>query len=816
MLKIKNVSKVYSMNGVTVRALDDVSVSFQERGMVFLLGKSGSGKSTLLNICGGLDAADSGEVIVKGRSSKDFSPSDFDSYRNTFVGFIFQEYNVLEEFSVGENISLALELQGKAADAARVAEILHEVDLDGLEKRKPNTLSGGQKQRVAIARALVKNPEIIMADEPTGALDSATGKQVFDTLKKLSREKLVIVVSHDRDFAEQYADRIIELKDGRIVSDVTRSEQGAGEENIVFVGENAISVRSGAKLTASDLEKINAFLTGCQRDVFITSEPKEVEISSRARGMQGAFRPTQQDDEKLYDGRGVRFIKSKLPVRHAARMGLSSMRRKPFRLAFTIFLSTIAFVMFGLLSTIMMYNENNVIARAIDRGHDVGVAISKDYRVRFQNEKLGEYDVTGFETVMTEAEIETLNLKNQNLNFAGVYNYRLSTISLRNAGSEARSGYYYTDRILGFSEMSEEELADHGIEIICGEYPSSPYEVAISSFFAKMFMDCGYYEIGENGAIVSEPKTVSTVEEMVGKTIYLTLGESVTVTAVLDCGEISEAYAYLRDVVSMTYFGNPNYYEDRQNYYELNDLLSNSFQRVLFIGKGAYYALKPDGADFTDVVTHTDPTYASGETEYRHPDVSEAKEAGQPLYNLAVTSLNETGASQLKTIVSAQGVYAGDARYQMQNMVVESVQEVDEVLEVIERIVMIAGCVLAAFACLLLFNFITVSIRGKEKEIGILRAVGARGIDVFKIFCIESLFITMCCFLLADILSPLLCLFINLYLESFANLTFELLIFGAPSILCILLLSLFIALLSTYFPVRSAVRRKPVEVIRAL
>ena len=187
MLEVVNLKKIYkTKKGQDVHALDGVSLRFPEKGMVFLLGKSGSGKSTLLNICGGLDNATSGEIIVKGRSSKDFSQSDFDSYRNTFIGFIFQEYNILNEFSVEDNIALALELQGKPKDKKAVADLLREVDLNGFAKRKPNTLSGGQKQRIAIARALVKSPEIIMADEPTGVLDSNTGCQVLDTLKKLS------------------------------------------------------------------------------------------------------------------------------------------------------------------------------------------------------------------------------------------------------------------------------------------------------------------------------------------------------------------------------------------------------------------------------------------------------------------------------------------------------------------------------------------------------------------------------------------------------------------------------------------------------
>ena len=213
--------KIYKpKKGVPVTALNKVSLKFPDKGMVFLLGKSGSGKSTLLNLLGGLDNYNSGEIIIKGVSSKEFKQSHFDSYRNTYVGFIFQEYNVLDEFTVGANIALAIELQNRKATDEEINAILKEVDLEGFGDRKPNELSGGQKQRVAIARALVKKPEIIMADEPSGALDSNTGKQIFETLKKLSQDKLVIVVSHDREFAEQYADRIIVLADGEVISDV--------------------------------------------------------------------------------------------------------------------------------------------------------------------------------------------------------------------------------------------------------------------------------------------------------------------------------------------------------------------------------------------------------------------------------------------------------------------------------------------------------------------------------------------------------------------------------------------------------------------
>lgn len=218
MFEVRNLKKTYHpKKGVPVEALKGIDLSFGDKGIVFILGKSGSGKSTLLHLMGGLDRATEGELVLNGVSSKNFSAEDYDNFRGDFLGFIFQEYNLLSEFTVEENIALGLELIGKKAD--NVDEMLALVGLEGMNKRKPAELSGGQRQRVAIARALAKNPKIIFADEPTGALDEETGKSILALLKELSKEKLVIVVTHDREFAEIYGDRIIELADGRVVSD---------------------------------------------------------------------------------------------------------------------------------------------------------------------------------------------------------------------------------------------------------------------------------------------------------------------------------------------------------------------------------------------------------------------------------------------------------------------------------------------------------------------------------------------------------------------------------------------------------------------
>ncbi len=218
-LTLKNITKKYPIKkGENVLALSDFSFDFNENRLYFILGKSGSGKSTLINIIAGLDKPTSGEIFLDDKNITDFKDFNIDNYRNTFIGFIFQEYNLLSDLSVKENIALALQLQGKKILESEILEVLDKVNIKDLINRKINELSGGQKQRVAIARALIKKPRIIIADEPTGSLDKETSIQIFDILKELSKDHLVIAVSHNEDLAVRYAGEIIKLENGKISS----------------------------------------------------------------------------------------------------------------------------------------------------------------------------------------------------------------------------------------------------------------------------------------------------------------------------------------------------------------------------------------------------------------------------------------------------------------------------------------------------------------------------------------------------------------------------------------------------------------------
>ena len=221
MIQLSNICKTYTLGDTSVKALKNVSLQFDKGEFVSVLGPSGCGKTTLLNILGGLDRYDSGDIIINGRSTKSFSSSDWDSYRNHSIGFVFQSYNLISHQTVLANVELALTIAGvkRAERRERAIEALKRVGLGNELKKKPNQLSGGQMQRVAIARALINDPDILLADEPTGALDSETSVQVMELLKEVSKDRLVIMVTHNGELAEQYSTRIIRLTDGTVIND---------------------------------------------------------------------------------------------------------------------------------------------------------------------------------------------------------------------------------------------------------------------------------------------------------------------------------------------------------------------------------------------------------------------------------------------------------------------------------------------------------------------------------------------------------------------------------------------------------------------
>ena len=256
MLELKNINKSYKTGNFVQEALKDVSISFRKSEFVAILGTSGSGKTTLLNIIGGLDRYDSGDLIINNKSTKKYKSIDWDRYRNNCIGFIFQNYNLIPHISILDNVEMGMTLSGVSAKTRRrkAKEVLKKVGLIDHIHKRPNQLSGGQMQRVAIARALANNPDIILADEPTGALDTNTSIQIMDLIKEIAKDKLVIMVTHNPDLAFQYATRIIEVKDGQKISDSNPIKENEKDTHEIKIRKTAMNFVTALKLSFNNIK----------------------------------------------------------------------------------------------------------------------------------------------------------------------------------------------------------------------------------------------------------------------------------------------------------------------------------------------------------------------------------------------------------------------------------------------------------------------------------------------------------------------------------------------------------------------------------
>ena len=272
MLQLKNIKKTYEVGDNSVRALDGVSIDFRECEFVSILGPSGCGKTTLLNIVGGLDRYSDGDLLINGKSTEDFKDRDWDTYRNHSVGFVFQSYNLIPHQTVLANVELALTLSGvsKAERRRRATEALEKVGLGDQLHKKPNQMSGGQMQRVAIARAIVNDPDILLADEPTGALDTVTSVQIMEILREIAKDKLVIMVTHNPELAEEYSTRIVKLRDGRVIDDSMPFEAPTAKEEIVRKTEVKKSKKTSMGFWTAFSLSMNNLLTKKGR-TFMTS-----------------------------------------------------------------------------------------------------------------------------------------------------------------------------------------------------------------------------------------------------------------------------------------------------------------------------------------------------------------------------------------------------------------------------------------------------------------------------------------------------------------------------------------------------------------
>jgi len=984
MLEVKDLYREYRpKKGNPVVALDHVSIKFPDTGLVFILGKSGSGKSTLLNVMGGLDKADGGDIIIKGKSSQNFKQGDFDSYRNTYLGFIFQEYNILDEFNVGQNIALAIELQGRKATSDEINKILDEVDLKGYGNRKTNELSGGQKQRVAIARALVKDPDIIFGDEPTGALDSKTGLAVFDTLKKLAEKKLVIVVSHDREFAELYGDRVIELKDGKIISDIEKVKVRGDKKSdgVTLIDQSVLRIDKDYELTDSDMQIIKKYLNEKKNQERLISLDDSVNGAFKRItriddfGNKESFKET--DESKIINKKeDFKAIKSRLSLRKCFKIGGSSLKTKPFRLIITILLAITAFGMFGLADTMGSYNKVTSTTKSImDLTKDT-VALEK-YRY-YKYEEKDDY-ISSTKLNANNDDIKALNEK-YNLEFSGVYRLSENSENMFSNNLKTDDSDYYSPYVKYFTGLylsNENEIKNKNLSII-GTYPKNENEVAITKVMYETFKKYGYKDNSGKSIDASDINENS----LIGKTIttYTTNGEKTfTITGIIDTNFDRERYKAIDNAMDDNLMQNVGMYmlfnQFQSEYkYSLSSVLFTNQATIdniglvtrINLGSNCSYTLDGYTNNFYSMQALPNNSYIIGNKDLKEneialninmlinnydlnfeidpfeifyidydPDTNNPKLLDPstveffydafnylknvdnlkiiysllknrndtrvkdynsfdeyhkslldllfndsvknyiltPLLNSNVSldakyfdyrwqekilfdnqsvkiralvvdnSNNDTiyvSDNVLKNTDVDMGEYAflianmpndealikqmvvdtyadkedGKTIFRIQNGVMPAYESINELIETLSKVFLYVGIGFAVFASLMLFNFITISISYKKREIGILRAVGARSRDVFNIFFAESFIIAMISFTFAIISTFVISMIINRALVNEYNLLFTLLTPGVRQVILVLAVSVGVAFISTFIPVYNIAKKRPIDAIR--
>lgn len=432
MIKISNLCKVYkSKRRKRCYALNRINLTLPDTGLVFVLGKSGSGKSTLLNLIGGLDNITSGSIEVDGNDLSTFREGDFCNYRNSHIGFIFQDYHLIEELTVYDNIVLSLNLC-REKDRGRVKEALARVDLAGYEDRYPSELSGGEQQRVAIARAIIKNPHIILADEPTGNLDTATATSIISLLKELSRDCLILIVSHNVNDANAYADRIIELRRGEVIGDRTRNPDFV--EGVTY-SSGRLVYPEGVPLSDSDVSLINRCngvpLT-VRRDKFLATKP-----AVRVK-------------------RNVKIQNKRLSRSKELRLSGVFLKNKALSITASAVMVSVIMVILSLAQTIINFDANKIITDEMVKYGQESLYISKTVSEDVQKLLSRNYHVE-----VDEEDIQAIYDAGYEGNVYPVYNVTTHISSVRNARGYVESNfnnYVYMSESFGTMVVDDDFL----------------------------------------------------------------------------------------------------------------------------------------------------------------------------------------------------------------------------------------------------------------------------------------------------------------------------------------------------------------------
>lgn len=862
MLQLKNIYKVYETGDLKQTALDGVSLNFRESEFVAILGQSGSGKTTMLNIIGGLDQYDKGDLIINGKSTKEFKDRDWDAYRNHSIGFVFQSYNLIPHQTVLSNVELALTLSGvsKTERRKRAKEVLERVGLGKQLHKRPSQMSGGQMQRVAIARALINDPDILLADEPTGALDSETSVQIMDLLKEISKDKLIIMVTHNPELAEEYANRIIKLRDGNIVDDSNpcrienlqvnkeRGERKLSKTSMSFGTALSLSLNNlktkkartlmtafagsigiiGIALILSLSSGVKSYIAKVQEDTLssypVSIESQTVDMASMMENMMGMGREEENNDlDKVYS----RNIMTGMIESMSAQMSKNDLK------SFKEYLET---------GNTNIDNYANVIQYGYDLGLQIYKGDTSNGIVKVSPESV--YDKLGFGgmsnspmpgatggfKVWTELLGNQTLLESQYDVVAGTWPKSYDEILLVvDKNNEISDAYLYSIGLLDDSELENKmNKIQSGEEVKeTTEVSSYSYEDILNLTY-KLVLNSDYYE-KDNNIWVDKSENSIYMKKLLDNALELKVVGIVKPSEEAVSASINGAIAYTSDLTE--------YVVNNINDSEIVKEQKDNPEVNVFTG----LKFETDENDSTnspiDMSTLTDEEkayLASLSQEELSALMKQQNNSTKATYEDNLSLLGCVDLSNPSTI----NIYPKDfeAKESIEDIISDYNEEkIDQgkdeyvvtyndmvglMMSSVTSIIDIISYVLIAFVAIslivssIMIGIITyISVLERTKEIGILRSIGASKKDISRVFNAETLIVGFAAGAMGILVTVILNIPINMIIKSVANIS-DVSKLPVEGGVILVVISMVLTVIAGLIPSKIAAKKDPVEALR--
>ena len=865
MLQLKNITKNYLSGDNEVQALKGIDIEFRENEFVSILGQSGCGKTTLLNIIGGLDRYTSGDLIINGKSTKEFKDKDWDTYRNHSVGFVFQSYNLIPHQTVLANVELALTISGvgKSERKKRAIEALQKVGLGDQLNKKPNQMSGGQMQRVAIARALVNDPDILLADEPTGALDSKTSVQVMEILKEISKDRLIIMVTHNPELAKKYSSRIVKLLDGKIIDD--SNPYKSSEEDVKKArNKKDKSGKASMKFTTAVRLSLNNLMTKKGR-TFLTSFAGSIGIIgialilSLSHGMQSYINRVEEDTLSSYP---LTIQEASIDVTSMLEAMMGNGEKEEHN-DNKIYSRPIVNNILETVSTKLQTNNLEEFKKYLESGDtnikDYINAIQYEYNLNLNIYKQNEdktyqqvnpskvFDELGFgemmesrqsassmmsgSMAMTQTDVWTEMLDNQNLlqsqydvlagNWPTKYN---EVVLMVDENNEVSDYTLYSLGIKDIKELNESmEKIKNKEKVEAGESESYSYDDLLNYKF-KILLNTDYYKKSGNAwqDMSNDDEYMKNVvdneEEITIVGIIKPNKETVSSSGAGMIGYTKELKEYVINKINETEIVKEQKESPNINVFtgiEFPENQNSSFDYSQLTDEQRMYMSTLSEAELSELMKN----YAENSTATYDSNLS----------TLGVVDLNKPSTINIypKDFESKDMITTRISEYNdkqtndgKEENVITYTDIVGVMMSSVSTIINVISYVLIAFVGIslvvssIMIGIITyISVLERTKEIGILRSIGASKKDVSRVFNAETLIIGLVAGLIGIVVTLLLNIPINMIIKSIVGISNISKLPTAGAIILVVI-SVGLTMIAGLIPARFAAKRDPVEALR--